>query len=77
MSGTRALDVLALVMAAGALAVIATGGVAPLTRPEDFVVASAVVAADRSLVRALPSERVHLLIDRGGRRLYSNEPDAR
>ena len=36
-----------------------------------------VVAAERSMVRALPPERVHLLIDRGGRRLYSNEPDAR
>ncbi len=36
-----------------------------------------VVAADRSMVRALPPERVHLLIDRGGRRLFSNEPDAR
>ena len=36
-----------------------------------------VVSTDRSVVRALPPERVHLLIDRGGRRLYSNEPDAR
>jgi 4-amino-4-deoxy-L-arabinose transferase-like glycosyltransferase len=36
-----------------------------------------VVAAERSVVRAFPPERVHLLIDRGGRRLYSNEPDAR
>jgi 4-amino-4-deoxy-L-arabinose transferase-like glycosyltransferase len=36
-----------------------------------------VVAAERSMVRALPPERVHLLIDRGGRRLYSNEADAR
>jgi hypothetical protein len=36
-----------------------------------------VVAADRSMVRALPPDGVHLLIDRGGRRLYSNEPDAR
>ena len=36
-----------------------------------------VVAADRSMVRALSPERVHLLIDRGGRRLFSNEPDAR
>jgi 4-amino-4-deoxy-L-arabinose transferase-like glycosyltransferase len=35
-----------------------------------------VVAAERSVVRAFPPERVHLLIDRGGRRLYSNEPDA-
>jgi 4-amino-4-deoxy-L-arabinose transferase-like glycosyltransferase len=36
-----------------------------------------VVAAERSVVRAFPPERVHLLIDRGGRRLYSNEPDPR
>jgi 4-amino-4-deoxy-L-arabinose transferase-like glycosyltransferase len=36
-----------------------------------------VVPADRSMVRAFPPERVHLLIDRGGRRLYSNEPDPR
>jgi 4-amino-4-deoxy-L-arabinose transferase-like glycosyltransferase len=36
-----------------------------------------VVAADRSVVRAFPPERVHLLVDRGGRRLYSNQPDAR
>jgi hypothetical protein len=36
-----------------------------------------VVAAERSVVRSFPPERVHLLIDRGGRRLYSNEPDAR
>jgi 4-amino-4-deoxy-L-arabinose transferase-like glycosyltransferase len=35
-----------------------------------------VVAADRSVVRALPPERVHLLLDRGGRRLYSNVPDS-
>jgi len=36
-----------------------------------------VVAPDRSVVRALPSGQVHLLVDRGGRRLYSNQPDAR
>lgn len=36
-----------------------------------------IVAADRSVVRAFPPERVHLLVDRGGRRLYSNEPDRR
>jgi 4-amino-4-deoxy-L-arabinose transferase-like glycosyltransferase len=36
-----------------------------------------VVAAERSVVRALPPERVHLLIEGGGRRLYSNEPDRR
>jgi 4-amino-4-deoxy-L-arabinose transferase-like glycosyltransferase len=35
-----------------------------------------VVAAERSVVRAFPPERVHLLLDRGGRRLYSNQPDA-
>lgn len=34
-----------------------------------------VVAADRSIVRSFPLDRVHLLIDRGGRRLYSNQPD--
>ena len=34
-----------------------------------------VVAADRSVVRAFPPERVHLLVDRGGRRLYSNQAD--
>jgi uncharacterized membrane protein len=45
----RALDVLALIAVAGALAVIATGGVAPLTRPEDFVVAAAIVAGARAL----------------------------
>jgi 4-amino-4-deoxy-L-arabinose transferase-like glycosyltransferase len=36
-----------------------------------------VVAPERSVVRALPPERVHLLVDRGGRRLYSSQPDAR
>jgi 4-amino-4-deoxy-L-arabinose transferase-like glycosyltransferase len=36
-----------------------------------------VVPAERSVVRAFPPERVHLLIDRGGRRLYSSEPDPR
>jgi 4-amino-4-deoxy-L-arabinose transferase-like glycosyltransferase len=36
-----------------------------------------VVAADRSVVRAFPPEHVHLLVDRGGRRLYSNFADAR
>jgi hypothetical protein len=35
-----------------------------------------VVAAERSVVRAFPPERVHLLLERGGRRLYSNQPDA-
>ena len=34
-----------------------------------------VVAPERSVVRALPADRVHLLVDRGGRRLYSNQPD--
>jgi 4-amino-4-deoxy-L-arabinose transferase-like glycosyltransferase len=36
-----------------------------------------VVAADRSVVRALPPEQVHLLAERGGRRLYSNLADSR
>jgi hypothetical protein len=36
-----------------------------------------VVAPERSVVRSLPPERVHLLIDRGGRRLYSSRPDPR
>jgi uncharacterized membrane protein len=55
-SGPRALDTLALVFAAGALAVIATGGVWPLTRPEDFVVATAIAVALRALIApwALP-----------------------
>lgn len=34
-----------------------------------------VAAADRSVVRAFPPEQVHVLVDRGGRRLYSNRPD--
>ena len=50
MSGPRALDALALVFAACALAVIATGGVRPLTRPEDFVVATALVVGARVLI---------------------------
>ena len=36
-----------------------------------------VVAADRSVVRAFPPDRVHLLLEGNGRRLYSNEPDPR
>lgn len=36
-----------------------------------------VVAPERSVVRAFPAERVHLLVDRGGRRLYSSQPDPR
>jgi hypothetical protein len=28
----------------------------------------------RSVVRELPAERVHLLVEGGGRRLYSNRP---
>lgn len=35
-----------------------------------------VAVAERSVVRALPAEQVHVLVDRGGRRLYSNRPDA-
>jgi uncharacterized membrane protein len=52
LSGLRALDATALACATGALTVIATGGgrVAgvPLTRPEDFVVATAVVVGVRA-----------------------------
>ena len=61
--GVRALDALALILAAGALAVIASGGArvlgVPLTRPEDLVVATAVIVGVRSLVapRALPRVR--------------------
>lgn len=36
-----------------------------------------VVSPERSIVRAFPPERVHLLVDRGGRRLYSSQPDPR
>ena len=36
-----------------------------------------VVSPERSVVRAFPPERVHLLVDRGGRRLYSSQPDPR
>jgi hypothetical protein len=36
-----------------------------------------VVAADRSVVRAFPPGQTHLLVDRGGRRLYSNQADPR
>jgi uncharacterized membrane protein len=53
-TGLRALDAVALALAAGALGVMATGGgrVAglALTRPEDFVVATAVIVGIRSLV---------------------------
>ena len=58
MSGARALDTLALVFAAGALAVIATGGVRPLTRPEDFVVATALVVGVRALIAPFALPRV-------------------
>lgn len=64
----RALDVLALGFVAGALVVIATGGgrvaCVPLTRPEDFVVAAALVAGLRAalapftLPRADPARAV-------------------
>jgi uncharacterized membrane protein len=54
----RALDATALVLAAGALAVIATGGVKPLTRPEDFVVATAVVVGVRALIAPFALPRV-------------------
>jgi len=32
------------------------------------------VAPTRSVVRELPAERVHLLVEGGSRRLYSNRP---
>jgi uncharacterized membrane protein len=56
-SGLRALDALALVFAGGALVIMARGGVPPLTRPEDLVVATAVVVGVRALIApfALPS----------------------
>jgi len=57
-SGPRALDTLALVLAAGALVIIATGGVKPLTRPEDFVVATAVVVGVRALIAPFAIPRV-------------------
>jgi uncharacterized membrane protein len=57
-SGPRALDALALVIAAGALAVIATGGVRPLTRPEDFVVVTAIVVGVRALIAPFALPRV-------------------
>jgi uncharacterized membrane protein len=57
-SAARVLDAVALVGAAGALVVIATGGVRPLTRPEDFVVATAVVVGVRALVAPFAIPRV-------------------
>jgi len=36
-----------------------------------------IVSPERSVVRAFPPDRVHLLVDRGGRRLYSSQPDPR
>ena len=38
-----------------------------------FLVSAAPV--DRSVVRSLPADRVHLLSDAAGRRLYSNRAD--
>jgi len=62
MNGIRALDALALALAAGALGVIATGGArvagVALTRPEDFVVATATIVALRALVAPIPLPRV-------------------
>ena len=58
MSGRRALDAVALVLAAGALTVIATGGATPFTRPEDFVVATAVIVGLRALIAPFALPRV-------------------
>jgi uncharacterized membrane protein len=57
-SRLRALDALALVFAAGALVIIARGGVRPFTRPEDFVVATAVVVGLRALIAPFAIPRV-------------------
>jgi len=38
---------------------------------------TSIVSPERSVVRAFPPDRVHLLVDRGGRRLYSSQPDPR
>ena len=59
MSGRRVLDAVALVCAAGALVVIATGGVKPVTRPEDFVVATALVVGLRALIAPFTPPRVN------------------
>jgi uncharacterized membrane protein len=57
MTGVRALDAAALLLLAGAIAVMLTGGTrvgrVALTRPEDFVVATAVVVGLRALVAPL------------------------
>jgi uncharacterized membrane protein len=62
MSGVRALDAVALALAAAGLGVIATGGArvggVAFTRPEDFVVATAVVVAVRVFVAPLSLPRV-------------------
>ena len=66
MSGPRALDAVALVAAAGALVIVATGRVGPLTRPEDLVVATAVLVGVRALIvpfslpRVVPARAVAL-----------------
>jgi uncharacterized membrane protein len=57
-TGLRALDTLAVVFAAGALAIIARGGVGPLTRPEDFVVATAAVVGVRASIAPFVIPRV-------------------
>ena len=58
----RALDVFALALAGAALGVIVTGGVrvgrVALTRPEDFVVATAVIVAVRVFLAPFPLPRV-------------------
>ncbi len=57
MSASRALDVAALALAAAMLAVMVTGGarvgIVALTRPEDFLVATALVVGLRALVAPL------------------------
>ena len=62
MNALRALDATALACAAGALAVIATGGTrvagVPLVRPEDFVVATAVVVGARVTLAPFALPRV-------------------
>src|SRR5690242_1915101 len=62
MGGLRTLDAVALVFAAGAFGVIATGGLrvagVALTRPEDFVVATAMVVGVRALMAPFALPRV-------------------
>lgn len=62
MSSRRALDLLALAAAAASLGVIVTGGVrlgrVALTRPEDFVVATALIVAARAFLAPFTLPRV-------------------